>query len=124
MLQEEFSKVEEMAGHFKTYLNTKIDQVKFGVAEKTSTLISVIIAGLLIGLLFFMFIFFTSIAAALFLGEWLQNRWMGFLIVAAIYLFICLIIWVARERLLRLPIMNAMIKQLFTNDENDEEDKK
>ena len=44
MLQEEFKKVEEMVEHFKAYMETKVTQVKLGVAEKMSKLIATLIA--------------------------------------------------------------------------------
>jgi len=46
----------------------------------------------------------------------------GFLIIAAIYLLVGIMVWKGRKRFLRIPIMNRMIWQLFQNDEQDEED--
>lgn len=124
MLHEEFKKVEEMAEHFRSYVDTKLAQVKLSVAEKVSKLISVMIAGILVLFVFLFFIVFVSIAGAYAIGYWLENIALGFLIVALIYLFFGIIIWMAKERLLRIPIMNAIIRQLFSNDETDEENKK
>ena len=44
------------------------------------------------------------------------------LIVAGIYLLLGIIIWAARIKLLQLPIMNALLKEFFKDDESDEED--
>lgn len=124
MLQEEFKKVEEMAGHFKAYIDTRIAQVKLGVAEKVSKVLAVIIAAMFVVFVFFFFMVFGSMAAAYAIGAWLGQTWLGFLVVALIYLLLGIITWAAKERLLRIPIMNAIIRQLFSNDATDEEDQK
>lgn len=124
MLKEEFKKAEEMAGHFKAYVNNKIAQVKLSIAEKVSKIVALLIAGMFVLFVFLLFIVFGSVAVALAIGAWLGKMWLGFLIVAFIYLLLGFITWMAKEKLLRIPIMNAIIRQLFSNDENDEEDQK
>jgi hypothetical protein len=124
MLQEEFRKAEEMADHVKSYVNTKIAQLKLAMAEKVSKVIAVLIAGMFVLFVLFFFLVFVSMAAAYAIGIWLGKMWLGFLIVAAIYLLLGIITWVARGRLLQIPIMNAILRQLFNNEDNDEEDKK
>ena len=43
--------------------------------------------------------------------------------VAGIYLFFGFMVWVLKERILRLPIMNSMLQHLFKEEEDtDEED--
>lgn len=122
MLQEEFRKAEEMAEHLKAYVNTKIAQVKLGMAEKISKVLAVLIAGLFVVLVFFFFLIFVSFAAAYALGTWLGYQWLGFLIVAVIYGLMGIITWKAKEKLLRIPIMNAIIRLLFNEDDTDEKD--
>jgi uncharacterized RDD family membrane protein YckC len=109
-----------LAESVKEYLNARIELVKLNVAEKSSEAMANVIAGVFVALVFFLFILFAGIALSIGLGAWIGNRWLGFLIVSLLYLVICLIIWFARGKIIRLPIMNAIIKQLFRND--DEED--
>lgn len=68
------------------------------------------------------FLLMGSIAAAIAIGNMLHNSWLGFLIMGAIYLLLGLIIWGAKDRLLRIPIMNAIIDSLFSRDKNHEKD--
>jgi hypothetical protein len=103
-------------------VDTRLDTVKLSVAEKTSALLANVLAGIVVALVFICFIFFGSIALALLLGSWMGAWWLGFLIVAGIYLLLGLITWLARGRLIRLPIMNAMIRQLFNRLEYDEDE--
>ena len=119
-MEKAFEKIEELADNIKQYVNNRIDAAKLTAAEKTSGVIANLIAGLIVAAVFMFFIVFASIAFSLLLGEWIGKLWAGFLIVAGIYLLIGIIVWIAREKIIRLPIMNALIKQLFGED--DEED--
>lgn len=119
-MEKAFAKMEELTDSVKEYVNTRVESVKLSVAEKSSALVANLVAGMLVAAVFLFFLIFAGIALALVLGEWTGKMWAGFLIVAGIYLLIGIIVWIAREKIIRLPVMNAMIKQLFSND--DEED--
>jgi len=111
-----------LLGQAKEYVNTRIAQFKLSVAEKVSKIMATVIAGLAAALVFFLFLVFAGIAAAIALGQWTGSMWLGFLIVAIIYLFLSFILWKGKDRLLALPIMNAIIGHLF--DEEEEKDEK
>ena len=119
-MEKTFDKIEELAGNIKKYVNTRIDAAKLSAAEKSSAMISNLIAGLFVAGVFLLFIIFASIALALLVGIWIGKIWAGFLVVAGLYMLLGLVVWTAREKIIRLPIMNALIKQFFG--EEDEED--
>jgi fatty acid desaturase len=119
-MEKTFERVEELADTIKDYVNTRIDSVKLSAAEKTSAVIANVLAGIVVALVFFFVIIFASLALSFGLGAWIGKTWAGFLIVAGLYLFAGMIVWSARGRLIRMPIMNALIAQLFSHDEDDE----
>jgi hypothetical protein len=119
-MEKAFAKVEELADTVKDYVNTRIESAKLNIAEKSSAVIANLVAGLIVVSFFMLFFLFGSIALAFGLGEWIGKTWSGFLIVAGLYLLIGLVVWTARVKIIQLPIMNALIKQLFG--EEDEED--
>lgn len=121
-MSEEFKKVESLVDQLKAYANTRLSQVKLSMAEKISKLAAMMIAMLMAALVFFLFLVLLSIAAAIAIGQWLGSYWLGFVIVAGIVLLIGLILWLARDRLLRIPIMNSMIEALFEPEEDNEKD--
>ncbi|PWT76794.1 MAG: hypothetical protein C5B59_05555 [Bacteroidetes bacterium] len=121
-MREEFEKIEETVAHLKTYVSTKIEEAKLSAADRVSDVLSVFIAKLLTSLLFFLFVLFASTSAAYAIGSKLGRTWLGFLIVALSYLLLGWIVWIARERLLRIPIMNSIIRRLF-KDEPEEYEK-
>lgn len=119
---EELKKIEDLLDHIRSYINTRVDEVKLALAERASAVIALIIARTVVHIFFLLCLLFASIAAAYALGPWLGATWRGFLLVAALYLLLGLVIWAAKERLIRIPVMNAIIQQLFQNNPNDEKD--
>jgi|GEM_PF-991672 len=115
-VQEEFKKIEEIVSHVKSYVNTKITKAKLDTAAKTSDLITFIVVRMLVTIIFFFFIIFASDAAAYALGDYFGKEWIGFLFVSVFYLLVGLLIWFAKEKLLRIPIMNAIINRLFSRE--------
>jgi fatty acid desaturase len=118
-MEKSFEKAEELASSVKEYLDIRLDAVKLTVAEKTSAVIANVLAGIAVALVFFFFMVMASVALAFVLGNWMGRTWAGFLVVAALYLLLGIIVWVARVKLIRLPFMNALIKQMFKYDEED-----
>ncbi len=123
-MEKAFARVEELADTIKEYVNTRIESAKLSAAEKSSALIANVLAGIIVAFVFLFFIIFASIALSVGLGEWIGNTWAGFLIVACLYLLGGIVVWVGRGRIIRLPLMNALIRQLFSNDEDKEDHEK
>ncbi len=120
-MEKAFAKAEELAGTIKAYMHTRMESVKLHTAEKSAAVIANLIAGAIVNLVFILAIVLASIAAALLLGNWMGYTWAGFLIMAGFYLVAGIIVWRLRTKLIGLPVMNAIIQQLFKKD-NDEED--
>jgi high-affinity Fe2+/Pb2+ permease len=119
-METTFNKAEELAENLKVYLDNRLDAIKFGTAEKTSNIIANILAGAIVALIFFFFVVFASISMAFVLVELTGKFWLGFLIVALFYFVLGLIIWLARVKIIRLPIMNSILQQLIINDDGED----
>ena len=119
-MEKVFAKVEELADNVKEYVNTRIESIKLNAAEKSSVIIANGVAGIVVAIVILFFLGLASISLSLVLGEWLGKTWAGFLVVACFYLLIGILVWLAKGRLIRLPVMNAMIQQLFKHDEEDQ----
>ncbi len=113
-----FAQLQHLVDEVKSYVNVRIDLVKVNLAETASKIIADTAATIISGLIFLFFLFFASTGLALFLSSVIGNAYSGFLIVAGIYLILGLVIWFSREKLIRMPVMNAIIRQLFANREN------
>ena len=99
--------------HVEDYMFSRLNSAKVGVAQKTSKVAANTISAVIVFLLIFCSVLFFSAALAYLLYVWLGKMYWALLIVAGIYVLAAFIVWHSRERLLRLPIMNAILRELF-----------
>ena len=120
--QKKQSRLAEIPGHVKDFIKTKIAYFKLAAIDSGASAASAAILG--VGLFFFgiFFIIFISIAAAIGLGYLVNNMALGFLIVAALYLLMVVILFTMRQKLITKPITSALINSL-ANDTHDDEQK-
>lgn len=116
-MNETFEKIEGLTDHVKDYVNTKIEITKLRIAEKTSQVVGNVIAVIIVVVFFLFVVVFGSLAGAWALSDLIGKRYAGFLIVAGFYLLLGIIVWAARGRLIRFPVMNALIKMLHKKDD-------
>jgi protein-S-isoprenylcysteine O-methyltransferase Ste14 len=114
-MEKTFVQIEDITENLKAYLHTKVELAKLNAAEKGSNVIANIIAGIIVMLIFFLCFVFAGIAFSLYINQFMNSNWIGFLIIASVYLLIGLLVWVARTKLLRMPIMNSIIQLLLKN---------
>lgn len=110
-MENKTTNVEELFYKFKDYADTRIDLFKLKAISKVSGVLSSIISGIVLALLFLMVLVCITIALALLIGSALGQTWLGFLIMAGIYVIIGLIIFSSRNKLLKTPISSKFIKE-------------
>lgn len=114
-----FTKADELVGTVKEYVNARVDLLKLEAAEKSAGMVAGMMARIAVAVVFLCFFVFAGIGLSLLAAEYTGNTWSGYLIVAFVYLLIGIIAWMGRSWMLRTPMMNAMIKEMFKNDEED-----
>ncbi|HEY4153964.1 MAG TPA: hypothetical protein VGM24_01000 [Puia sp.] len=95
------------------YLETKIEIARLKTIDKSSDLVSsviVLISVILMALLFFLFI---SIGVALYLGTLVGSAHAGFFIVGGAYGIVLLLLYAFREKWVKAPVANLIIKKLL-----------
>jgi hypothetical protein len=102
--------VEELFYKLKDYGDTRLDLFKLKAISKISGILSSIISGVILVLLLLLAIICITIALSLVIGEAIGNTYLGFLIMAAIYIIIGLVMYSNRKKLLKAPISNKFIK--------------
>lgn len=121
-MEETFVKAEELAEHVKEYINNRMDAVKLNTAEKSSKLAATVIASVVVAMFFITFLFLASTALAFVFSRLTGALSWGFLIVGGMYLLLGALIWLLKDRLLQLPIMNALLRQFFADDDDYEDE--
>ena len=120
-MDQDFNNAETFVEQVKEYMNIRLAQLKLSFAEKTSKVMAVMIAVVMSALVFFLFFVLICIGGAIAVGQWLENFWLGFVIVGGIVLIAGFVIWLSKDSLIRKPIMNALIKAMFDKEENEKD---
>jgi hypothetical protein len=97
----------------KDYLETKIELTKLKTIDKSADVLSSVVVMVTMIFLGSLFIIFISIAAALMLGNMLGSAHYGFLIVGGFYALLLLLIYLQRDRWIKVPIANGLISKML-----------
>jgi len=111
-------KLQALAIHLRRYLKAELASAKLAAADKISGLVADITAAVLAGIVFLLCLIFASVSLSVAVGGWIGRAWAGFLVVAGGYLFIGIIVWKARGKLIRRPVMNTLVKKLSKPEED------
>ncbi|WP_300564987.1 competence protein [Flavobacterium sp.] len=106
---------EEIQEKVKDVLDSNVAYYKlwlFKVATKSAT---VLLKMLLSAFFLVMFLFFSSIALALFLGKQFENNMLGFLAVGGMYLVLMFIVYFLKEKIVESTILEKF-SRIFFND--------
>ncbi|WP_343748770.1 competence protein [Fluviicola sp.] len=111
-LKENTQQIQEEA---KAYLESTIQYYKlwgFKIMMKSTKMV---VKVFLLSFFLMMFLIFGSVSAALAIGEALQSMWLGFLIVAGVYLVLILLLLFVRSKIIERQILRKC-STIFLND--------
>jgi hypothetical protein len=95
------------------YLEIRLELIKLKAVDKFSTFLSSLISAFAVIIFFIVFFFMFNIGLAFWLGDLTGKMYYGFLIVAGFYLLVGLIFYFLRNKILKTPISNMLIKKLL-----------
>jgi hypothetical protein len=94
------------------YLETRIELAKLKAIRKSSEVASSVASKILLGVVFCFFLMVFNIGLGLWIGELLGKAYWGFFTLAGFYLIVGLIIYAGRDKLLKAPVANSIIKKI------------
>lgn len=112
-MNEKTEKDPGLITNIKEYVNIRKDLAYLTIAEKASGAAAGIAVGSILGILGFFVILFANLALGFYLSEIIGNTYAGFLILTGLYLIISLIVFFTKDKLIKKPIENGVIKSLF-----------
>jgi hypothetical protein len=113
-----FTILEEFRKLFMQYLHTRVALVRTRLLIRLVKAISLILGVLLAGFLVMLVVIFLGIALGYWLGTWVGSYALGFLLVAAFYMLLFVLMYLFRRQLFLRPIANLVIHTFM--DEHDE----
>ena len=112
-MENQSTPVESLIDRVKSYVETRIDLLRLKAIDKSSSFLSLLLSMIVVILISFMAITMFSIGIAILLGDLLGKSFYGFFIVAVFYIITGLVLYFMREKWLKSPIANSMIKNLL-----------
>lgn len=105
--------VEELFYKLKDYGDTRLDLFKLKSISKISGFLSSLITSVILIMLLFLVLICLTVGIALILGNWLGEVYYGFFVMGIIYVIIGLILFKRKDKAMRAPISNRLIKDLM-----------
>jgi len=120
-MEQEENFFKESRNRIEKYIQDRVLLFKMETIEKSSNVVAVLCAALLIAILSFFIVLFLSIMAAYFFAEITNNIYIGFGIVSAFYVVVLIVIMLKRKALEK-RIRNIIVKIFFDKPDYDGKD--
>lgn len=111
-------RLSNLGEQLKAYADTRIELARYTFIDKLSAGIALILSNALMLLSMLFVVFFSSCAAAFYIGQVSGSLVAGFLWVAGAYLFIFLLVLIFRRPLIHNPVSNKLIRELLEEKDN------
>lgn len=112
-MENQSGSVESLLDRVKDYAETRIDLLKLKAVDKASSFISSFASLLIIMMICIVGFLFLNIGIALLLGDLLGKYYYGFFIVTGFYFVTGFILFIFKDKWLKAPVSNMMIKSLL-----------
>lgn len=109
---------ESLMHNAREYAETRLNLMILDAQEKAADTASTMVTGAVLGVLGLFLLFFLSIGVAWYIGDYTGSPFIGFFCVAGFYLVVGLIIFIARNTMIKAPIANSIIKKITLNEED------
>jgi hypothetical protein len=113
LMERDSNTIESIFEKTGDYLETKIDLLKLKAVSKSSDITSSFVSRLVIICVFAFVFFILNIGIALWLGNLTGKLYYGFFILAGFYLIVGILLYLFRNRWLKEPVGNMIIKKLL-----------
>ena len=113
MEKQETESKENLFDKIKDYIATNIELKKLTVIEKAVVGVSSLLVAILLGITFLFMLLFASMGLAIYLGNVLNNSYIGFFLVGLLYLIILIILFLMSKNYIKNPLINYFIAKIF-----------
>jgi hypothetical protein len=103
--------IEKLIEKAEIYSKTTFELCKYNTIYKAADVFSSLAIKLVITIVLVLFSLMLNVGIALWIGQLLGNSYYGFFVIAAVYLFIGLVIYLFRVSWIKKPLSNLIISQ-------------
>lgn len=105
--------VESVYEKAKQYTETSLELYKLNAINTTADVVSSLVSRIVLVTVFSIFTLFVNIAISLLIGKYLNDYYLGFLIVSMFYLAVGLVLYFFNDKFIIIPINNIIIGKLL-----------
>lgn len=105
----------------KQYVEQQKQLIKLDVAEKTATLVSSAVTGLVLAVVGLLVLLFASLTLAFALGALFDSYALGFLAVTLLFVIVALVVNALKRKLVTNPVLSAVITKFFDDNADDDD---
>ncbi len=110
---EKESNIEMLFSKSMEYAETRVNLFKLKAVDKSSHVTTSIIWRLVVAILCMSALLFLNIGISFWLGEVLGKTYFGFFIIGGFYLIVGLIVYLLRDKLIKIPLGDFIVKKLL-----------
>jgi hypothetical protein len=107
----------------KDYADINMELIKLNSIDKIADVLSSLVSRIVIFMFVVMFVLLVNIALSLYLGELLGKDYLGYAVVAVIYLLLIIVINSSKDALIKTPLTNLVIAKLLKSKSKSNESK-
>lgn len=112
-MENNSSTIEILFERVEDYTRTTIDLVKLTAVDKTADILSSLLSRLTVSIVFVMFGFLVNVGLSFWIGELVGKIYYGFFIVSSIYLVLAIVLYIVKDKVLKMPISNFIIAKML-----------
>jgi hypothetical protein len=117
-MEESSNSLDQIITHAEDYLKTRQQLTQHIISEKVVVLTSTLVTSFVLFTVFVLAAFFASFGLAAWITRQANDPMLGYGLVGGGYLIIGLLMMIFRKSILKTPIMNAMVKNIYNENNN------
>lgn len=117
-IKEEENKVEKLLANVIECVETRYDLVAIDVQDKVSDIMASVAFTVILGALIAFSLLLLSIGGAMYISDYFESAYIGFVYMSLLYVALALVIYFGRNKLIKLPIINSLLKKFNFHAEN------
>jgi Putative Actinobacterial Holin-X, holin superfamily III len=113
LMEEKYKMFEELVSSAETYGKTNVELIKLKTVDKVADGVSSMVAWAVVAIALILFFITLNFGVALLFGELLGSSYIGFLIVAAFYGLLGLILYLNKDKWIKKPLNISLINNML-----------
>lgn len=114
---EDSTTIEKLIEKSEIYARTSLELCKYEAVYKSADLFSNLAIKMAVTIVVVLSLLFINVGLALWIGQQMNNIYCGFFIIAFVYLFLAILLYVFRKNWIKIPVSNFIINKMINENE-------